>query len=80
MTYSKHPRDFKNPGDAAVRCNNERVLHIFCNIELMPGELERWNIGGYKIARAIPFDMFPGTAEIEMMVLLKPTSVSTQES
>lgn len=76
------PRNGTKPGVIEIIAAKkiERVLHIFCNIELMPAELERWHSGGYKIARAIPFDMFPGTGEVEMMVLLKPTSVSTQES
>jgi tRNA/tmRNA/rRNA uracil-C5-methylase (TrmA/RlmC/RlmD family) len=49
-----------------------RVLHIFCNIDIMPNELKRWTESGYSITRAIPFDMFPGTSAIEMMVLLTP--------
>jgi tRNA/tmRNA/rRNA uracil-C5-methylase (TrmA/RlmC/RlmD family) len=49
-----------------------RVLHIFCNVDIMPNELKRWTESGYSITRAIPFDMFPGTSAIEMMVLLTP--------
>ena len=76
------PRNGTKPGviEIITAKKIERVLHIFCNIELMPAELERWNSGGYKIARAIPFDMFPGTGEVEMMVALDPTSVSTRKS
>ncbi|MEK9138741.1 MAG: methyltransferase domain-containing protein, partial [Bacteroidota bacterium] len=48
----------------------QRVLHIFCNIDIMPAELKRWSKCGYTIAKAVPFDMFPGTPTIEMMVLL----------
>ena len=67
------PRNGTKPGVIEIIAAKkiERVLHIFCNIELMPAELERWNSGGYKIARAIPFDMFPGTGEVEMMVALE---------
>jgi tRNA/tmRNA/rRNA uracil-C5-methylase (TrmA/RlmC/RlmD family) len=76
------PRNGTKPGVIEIIAAKkiEKALHIFCNIELMPAELERWNSVGYKIARAIPFDMFPGTGEVEMMVLLEPTSVSTLES
>jgi 23S rRNA (uracil1939-C5)-methyltransferase len=49
----------------------ERAVHIFCNIDLMRVELERWKNCGYKIGRAVPFDMFPGTNEVEMMVVLQ---------
>jgi tRNA/tmRNA/rRNA uracil-C5-methylase (TrmA/RlmC/RlmD family) len=52
-----------------------RVLHIFCNIDIMPAELERWKAGGYSMQKAVPFDMFPGTTAMEMMVLLAPTQV-----
>ncbi len=49
-----------------------RVLHIFCEIDLIPKEMKRWEKSGYKAARAIPFDMFPGTATMETMILLEP--------
>ena len=51
--------------------NIHRALHIFCNIDLLPSELKRWKQCGYEVASAIPFDMFPGTNEAEIMVLLK---------
>jgi tRNA/tmRNA/rRNA uracil-C5-methylase (TrmA/RlmC/RlmD family) len=48
-----------------------RVLHLFCNIDLMPKEINRWVAAKYKIAAAIPFDMFPGTSTVETMVLFE---------
>jgi len=54
--------------------NVSRAVHIFCNIELLPAELQRWSESGYSIAKAIPFDMFPGTSEVEVMVLLEKRS------
>lgn len=50
-----------------------KVLHIFCNIDIMPAELQRWTGCGYRIVKAIPLDMFPGTSSIEIMVLLTPS-------
>ncbi len=47
------------------------VLHIFCNADVIGKELRRWKNGGYLPVKAVPFDMFPGTGEIEMMVLLE---------
>ena len=49
-----------------------RILHIFCNMDVLPGELKRWSSAGYVPVRAVPFDMFPGTPELEMMVLVQP--------
>lgn len=49
-----------------------KVLHIFCNVDILPAELQRWRGSGYKIAQAIPLDMFPGTPSTEIMVLLSP--------
>ncbi len=48
-----------------------RVVHIFCEIDLIHPELKRWTKSGYSIKRAIPFDMFPGTATVETMMLLE---------
>ena len=49
----------------------ERVVHLFCNIDLMPVEIRRWLSNGYEIKHAVPLDMFPGTATIETMVLFE---------
>ena len=67
------PRNGTKPGviEIVAAKNVQRVLHIFCNIELMPSELERWKNCGYTIVRAMPFDMFPGTGEVEILVLLE---------
>lgn len=50
----------------------ERVVHLFCNIDLMPTEIKRWQSGGYEIKKAVPLDMFPGTAAMETVALLEP--------
>jgi len=67
------PRNGTKPGviEIVAAKKVERAVHIFCNIDLMRAELERWTNSGYSIARAVPFDMFPGTSEVEMMVLLQ---------
>lgn len=49
-----------------------RVVHIFCEIDLLPKELKRWKESGYRPTRAVPLDMFPGTAAVETMVALEP--------
>jgi tRNA/tmRNA/rRNA uracil-C5-methylase (TrmA/RlmC/RlmD family) len=50
----------------------EAVLHIFCQADIIAGELARWNAAGYRVHRCAPFDMFPGTPGIETMILLRP--------
>jgi len=51
-----------------------RVVHMFCDIEIMPAEISRWKAAGYVPARGVPFDMFPGTDETEVMVLFTPAA------
>lgn len=69
------PRNGTAPGviEEIAEHRLHRILHLFCNIDLMPGELDRWKRAGYAMETAIPFDMFPGTADVEVMVLLKPS-------
>ncbi len=50
-----------------------RVVHLFCNMEILGRDLTRWRKAGYQAETAIPFDMFPGTAELEIMVLFAPS-------
>ncbi len=51
-----------------------RVVHIFCEIDVLPKELKRWEKLRYRPTRAIPLDMFPGTSAVETMVLLEPVA------
>lgn len=45
-----------------------RVVHLFCNIDRMPEELKQWEQEGYQVDAAVPVDMFPGTAAVEIVV------------
>jgi len=54
--------------------NPEKVVHIFCNSEIIEKELGRWKKSGYIPDTTVPFDMFPGTNEIEIMVINKVES------
>jgi len=54
----------------------EKVIHLFCNIDLMPTEIKRWLSSGYEIRHAVPLDMFPGTAAVETMALFERSSKS----
>jgi tRNA/tmRNA/rRNA uracil-C5-methylase (TrmA/RlmC/RlmD family) len=74
------PRNGTAPGviETVAARNPVLVLHVFCGIETIPGELERWGKTGYLPVQCVPVDMFPGTPDIEVMVLLKKSqSVKT---
>jgi tRNA/tmRNA/rRNA uracil-C5-methylase (TrmA/RlmC/RlmD family) len=49
----------------------KKILHIFCGVDEMPAEIESWKRSGYSVSRIIPFDMFPGTLSLEVMVYLE---------
>lgn len=67
------PRNGTAPGviEAVAARNPVLALHIFCGVENIPSELARWNRSGYQPVQCVPLDMFPGTPDIEVMVLLK---------
>lgn len=48
-----------------------KVLHIFCGVDQIPPEVTQWTKNGYKVERIVPLDMFPGTPNLEVMILLK---------
>jgi tRNA/tmRNA/rRNA uracil-C5-methylase (TrmA/RlmC/RlmD family) len=50
----------------------KKILHIFCEADLIPAELKRWTQNGYRVSHVVPLDMFPATEHIETMVLLEP--------
>jgi tRNA/tmRNA/rRNA uracil-C5-methylase (TrmA/RlmC/RlmD family) len=47
------------------------VLHIFCNIDRVRQETSQWLRHGYEVRVIQPLDMFPGTTNVEIMVLLE---------
>ncbi len=50
----------------------ERVVAIYCGIDQVPQEIRLWLANGFKIEQSICFDMFPGSPNLETMLLLKP--------
>jgi 23S rRNA (uracil1939-C5)-methyltransferase len=50
-------------GEAPVR----RAVHIFCDVDRLPVEARWWRAAGYRLTRAVPIDMFPGTDAIEVV-------------
>ncbi|MHB2018464.1 MAG: class I SAM-dependent RNA methyltransferase, partial [Candidatus Xenobia bacterium] len=67
------PRNGTDPGvlDIIAAARPARIVHVFCNLELIPTDLARWRRLGYVPRRAVPFDMFPGTDALECMVLME---------
>ncbi len=49
-----------------------KVLHAFCDVDQIPPSLEQWQAGGYRVRRVVPLDMFPGSANLEVLVLMTP--------
>jgi 23S rRNA (uracil1939-C5)-methyltransferase len=49
-----------------------RVLHMFCNTELLRRDLGAWRKNGYTPHSVIPVDNFPATEHLEVFVLLRP--------
>lgn len=47
-----------------------RALHLFCAVDGMPAALGDWRRHGYFVRRVVPLDMFAGTTQLEILVLL----------
>jgi tRNA/tmRNA/rRNA uracil-C5-methylase (TrmA/RlmC/RlmD family) len=56
---------------ALSRREPKKVLHIFCGVDQIPDALRQWERHGYRIKRIVPLDMFPGTANLEVLILLE---------
>jgi tRNA/tmRNA/rRNA uracil-C5-methylase (TrmA/RlmC/RlmD family) len=68
------PRHGVEPGvirELAAR-KPARVLHVFCDMDTLPREVNQWRKSGYMIAKVVPVDMFPGTDNLEVMVAFIP--------
>lgn len=52
----------------------QTVLHVFCGVDQIPPALTEWAVHGYEVQRVVPLDMFPGTAHLETLVLLRRTT------
>jgi tRNA/tmRNA/rRNA uracil-C5-methylase (TrmA/RlmC/RlmD family) len=68
------PRQGTLPGviAALARRQPKKVLQIFCGVDQIPPSLREWQASGYKVRRVAPLDMFPGSANLEILVLLEP--------
>jgi len=68
------PRQGPMPGVIKAICKRrpKKILHIFCGVDQIPASLKEWQANGFKVSRIVPLDMFPGSANLEVLVLLVP--------
>lgn len=48
----------------------KKIIYISCNPETMARDIAYLGGGGYRVRKAVPFDMFPHTNHVEMVVML----------
>lgn len=58
---------------AVAKRSPARVLNIFCSADEVPNTLKAWKHNGYSPSAVRVFDMFPGSPNVETMVLLEKT-------
>lgn len=51
--------------------NPEKVVHIFCNTEVIAESISAWQKNGYAPVKCIPYDMFAGTPNCEIVIFLE---------
>lgn len=49
----------------------ERILAVYCGTDQMAFECKLWIANGYRLEHAVSFDMFPGSPNLETMLLFK---------
>ncbi len=62
---------------AVAKRSPARVLNIFCSADEVPNTLKAWKHNGYSPSAVRVFDMFPGSPNVETMVLLEKTKKKT---
>lgn len=62
---------------AIAKRSPARVLNIFCSADEVPDTLKAWKHNGYFPTAVRVFDMFPGSPNVETMVLLEKTKKKT---
>jgi tRNA/tmRNA/rRNA uracil-C5-methylase (TrmA/RlmC/RlmD family) len=58
---------------AIAKRSPARILNIFCSADEVPRTLKAWKCNGYSPTAVRVFDMFPGSPNVETMVLLEKT-------
>lgn len=68
----------KGPAEGVIialskRCAH-KILHIFCGVNQIPESVNQWLNNGYTINRIVPIDMFPGSANLEILIFFSPST------
>lgn len=68
------PRQGVEPGvvEAIASRRPSVVVEAFCGVDRIPGQIRAWGAAGYRLARVLPLDLFPGTPNLEVLVALRP--------
>lgn len=56
---------------SVVKLSPRRVVYVSCNPETLARDLKYLTKKGYKVTEATPYDMFPHTSHVEMVVALE---------
>lgn len=56
--------------EAVCKISPHRIVYISCNPATLSRDLKDFSQAGYQTKEAFPFDMFPGTAHVETVVLM----------
>ena len=54
---------------ALGRRNPHKVLHAHCGVDQIPSSIKQWKQCGYHVNRIVPLDMFPGSANLEVLIV-----------
>ncbi|MDD5563077.1 MAG: RsmD family RNA methyltransferase [Thermoanaerobaculaceae bacterium] len=74
VVFLDPPRQGTQPGVAAALAARRplRVVHVCCGSDEIPREVAAWARAGYALRKAVPLDLFAGTANLETLLLLDP--------
>ena len=57
--------------DSIAILQPERVVYVSCNPETLVRDLRYLMKKGYRVERAVPVDMFPGTSHVECVIMMQ---------
>lgn len=68
------PRQGTETGVVAVLASRSpaRAVHVCCGAETIAREVAAWTAAGYGLRRALPLDLFAGTAAVETVLVFAP--------